>query len=623
MMHPSPRSGRALRPAWPIALLLLLAACSNGTSSTAATLHPPGAESFASPAGGGPRTAGSGTGGPAAPGTTDGTSGASAARAVEEADVWQKVGATLYIANAWRGLVTVGVADPAAPALLARHPLDGAPVDLYVRGGVAFVITRGAMRWALDAPATGASILPMPWTGSRIVAVDVADPAHPVTITSLEVEGQVETTRLVGDVLYVVSRRIPWFDFGPMGGGVVVGAGGTVASGGGVAATGPALASADATSDLTYVASIDVSDPGAPRGGPPRLPGHRLGRPRARRTDQRIALAQSGWSPRRPHPLPARRHRRSRWRAHPRRPRRGRRARRRSLGARLRPAPASAPCCRTGWNGGATLRTWTSATVGEATPLGRLDIVIPETLTAARFDGARVYVVTAERVDPLWVVDAADPAQPVLAGQLHMPGQIEFIEPRGDRLLALGHTNEAGQPWQLAVSLVDVTDPALPTLLRRVLVGDGSGGCAPHPTTCARPSGCSTPAGLALVPYQGWDPASWSWSGGLQLVDFDLAAGTLAKRGFVPHPGSISRAFPVAGAGRLARRPLRRAAPDRRRDRPGRPGGAGHPRPGALGDRHRRHGRIAVELSGDWWRGDAELVVIPAPTPTRPRRWRG
>jgi len=268
-----------------------------------------------------------------------------------------------------------------------------------------------------------------------------------------------------------------------------------------------------------------------------------------------------------------------------------------------------------GWNGGATLRTWASPSVVEAAPLGRLDIVIPETLTAARFDGRRVYVVTAERVDPLWVVDAADPALPVLAGQLHMPGQLEFIEPRGDRLLALGHTNEAGQPWQLAVSLVDVADPALPTLRSRVIVGDGSGGIGAAPDDLRKAFRVIDAAGLALVPYQGWDPANWRWAGGLQLVDFDLAVGTLAKRGFVPHPGSISRAFPVPGrAAWLAalsddRLQILDAAD---RDAPVERATLDLARPV---NELTFVGGYAVELSGDWWRGDAALVVAPALDP--------
>ena len=122
--------------AFAIALGFACSACSSGSATS--PLHLPGAEQFVSPAGGGPRTAQAG-GGPAAPGATDGaaTGGAPAPRTVEEADVWQKVGSTLVLANAWRGLVTVDVADPAAPALLARLPLDGTPVDLYLRGGVA------------------------------------------------------------------------------------------------------------------------------------------------------------------------------------------------------------------------------------------------------------------------------------------------------------------------------------------------------------------------------------------------------------------------------------------------------------------------------------------------------
>jgi hypothetical protein len=394
----------------------------------------------------------------------------------------------------------------------------------------------------------------------------------------------------------VVSRKSSWQDVLPAAGGLPV-------------------ATSGAASDLTYVASVDVADPRSPR-----MVG-RIDFPatgwdaHALVTDRRIVLAQSGWGTT------------------------GQLARftfvdisdpggALSLGASFEVPGRIADrwgldqegavfraVLQNGWNGGATLRTWTSTSVAEAAPLGRLDIVIPETLTAARFDGARVYAVTAQRVDPLWVVDASDPARPVLAGQLHMPGQIEFIEPRGDRLLALGHTNEAGQPWQLAVSLIDVGDPALPALLRRVLVGDGSGGVSAAPDDLRKAFRVLDGAGLALVPYQGWDPGSWRWIGGLQLVDFDLAAGTLTKRGFVAHPGAISRAFPVPGrTGWLAALsderlqvvdaadrdlPVERAALDLAR---------------AVTEITFVQG-YAVELSGDWWRGDAALVVAPALDP--------
>jgi len=82
-----------------------------------------------------------------------------------------------------------------------------------------------------------------------------------------------------------------------------------------------------------------------------------------------------------------------------------------------------------GLNAGAALQIWSSPGPLEATPVSRLAVPVRETLTAARFDGTRVYLVTAMRIDPLWVVDAGDPAHPVIAGELTMPGQLDFLEP--------------------------------------------------------------------------------------------------------------------------------------------------------------------------------------------------
>jgi len=558
------------------ALALTLAAC--GASSPPA--DGPGAESFVSQAPGGVRGQGAAGGPLDAPSfPTSAPAPSSPTRAVEESDIFALVGTTLHVLNGYRGLQIVDLASLDAPVLRARVPVTGQPVDLYVRAGVAFFAVREAL-------------------GSRIWAVDVSRPAEPVVLARLDVEGSVTDTRLVGDVLYVVSRRASWQDVLPLPGGTVGSSPGTVG-------------------DLAFVASFDLSDPRAPRAVA------RVDFPasgwdsHAHVTDSRIALAQSGWGgagevtritfvdisdPRgilavgASLEVP------------------GRIADRWGLDHDAATGVFRA-VLQNGWNGGATLRTWASATPGQAAPLGRLDIVIPETLTAARFDGDRVYVVTAERVDPLWVVDASDPAHPVLAGQLHMPGQIEFIEPRGTRLLALGHTNEAGQPWQLAVSLIDVASPSSPALLQRVLVGTGSGGVSASPDDMRKAFPVLDALGLVLVPYQGWDAAAWRWIGGLQLVDVDLAAGTLLKRGFVTHQGSITRAFPVPGrTGWLA------ALSDERlqlvdaadRGSPVARAGLDLARPVTELTFVRGH---AVELSGDWWRGDAALVVCPALDP--------
>jgi len=573
------------------ALAVVLAACGASTPPDRA----PGAESFVSQAPGGVRGATSGglpTDGPAFP--TSAPAPSSPARTVEESDVYALVGTTLHVLNGYRGLQIVDLASLEAPVLRARLPVAGQPVDLHVRGGVAFFAVRDAFAWfwAADAGAV------RPAAGSQIWAVDVSRPAEPVVLARLDVEGSVTDTRLVGDVLYVVSRRASWQDLLPLPGGTVASSPGTVG-------------------DLAFVASFNLSDPRAPR-AVARVEFPASGwDSHAHVTDSRITLAQSGWSTTgevtritfvdisdpggalgvgASLEVP------------------GRIADRWGLDHDAATGVFRA-VLQNGWNGGATLRTWTSATPGQAVPLGRLDIVIPETLTAARFDGNRVYVVTAERVDPLWVVDASDPAHPVLAGQLHMPGQIEFIEPRGTRLLALGHTNEAGQPWQLAVSLIDVASPSAPALLQRVLVGTGSGGVAASADDMRKAFPVLDALGLVLVPYQGWDAETWKWIGGLQLVDVDLAAGTLAKRGFVTHQGSITRAFPVPGrSGWLATLSDERLQLVDAADR-------GSPVERAGLDLARPVTELvfvrgqAIELSGDWWRGDAALVVCPALDP--------
>ena len=86
-----------------------------------------------------------------------------------------------------------------------------------------------------------------------------------------------------------------------------------------------------------------------------------------------------------------------------------------------------------------------------------------ETLFATRFDGPLAYIVTYLRVDPLFVVDLSDPANPTVKGELEIPGWSTHIEPMGDRLIALGVDDSAGR--KVMVSLFDVV-----TLLRQIVL---------------------------------------------------------------------------------------------------------------------------------------------------------
>jgi uncharacterized secreted protein with C-terminal beta-propeller domain len=96
------------------------------------------------------------------------------------------------------------------------------------------------------------------------------------------------------------------------------------------------------------------------------------------------------------------------------------------------------------------------------------DLAPGEQLFAVRFLGARAYLVTFRRIDPLFVVDVADPAHPQVLGQVDMPGFSEYLHPLDDgHLITIGvGANEPGTPVGVGVvlRLFDVRDPAMPRL---------------------------------------------------------------------------------------------------------------------------------------------------------------
>jgi hypothetical protein len=99
-----------------------------------------------------------------------------------------------------------------------------------------------------------------------------------------------------------------------------------------------------------------------------------------------------------------------------------------------------------------------------------------EQIYAVRFLGTTAYVVTFRQVDPLYVLDLADPANPLLRGELKIPGYSAYLHPVGDGLL-LGVGQDAtdqGQRLGTQLSLFDVADPANPQRLATLPVGGWS-----------------------------------------------------------------------------------------------------------------------------------------------------
>ncbi len=82
-----------------------------------------------------------------------------------------------------------------------------------------------------------------------------------------------------------------------------------------------------------------------------------------------------------------------------------------------------------------------------------LNIEPGEQFKASRFMGDKLYLVTFEQIDPLFVVDLANLASPKIVGELKIPGFSTYLHPYGtakdgvQRLLGLGYDTTTNQWW--------------------------------------------------------------------------------------------------------------------------------------------------------------------------------
>jgi hypothetical protein len=187
------------------------------------------------------------------------------------------------------------------------------------------------------------------------------------------------------------------------------------------------------------------------------------------------------------------------------------------------------------------LQTFSLANPASPSALGRIAIAPGEWVRATRFDGVRAYVVTFEQIDPLHVIDLSDPANPVVSGQVNVPGFSTYIEPLGDRLVTIGLVN-----WRPTVSLFDVSDAISPKVLSQVKLGTSDSGWAESEAVWNEKAFKVIPdQNLILLPVAGYDHTDddqWggSWFSRVQIID--LMRNGLAKRGIIEANFSPRRA---------------------------------------------------------------------------------
>jgi len=112
--------------------------------------------------------------------------------------------------------------------------------------------------------------------------------------------------------------------------------------------------------------------------------------------------------------------------------------------------------------------------------VGSLEGLSPgESFYAARFMGDRAYLVTYQRMDPLFVIGLQNPLNPRVLGQLVISGVSDYLQPYDEyHLMGFGKSS-TNVTWEnaalfqgLKLSLFDVTDPTKPIDTSNFLAGD-------------------------------------------------------------------------------------------------------------------------------------------------------
>ena len=189
-----------------------------------------------------------------------------------------------------------------------------------------------------------------------------------------------------------------------------------------------------------------------------------------------------------------------------------------------------------------------AASGGNLQTIGSVTGLAPgERIYSVRFIGDRGYVSTFRQVDPLFVIDLANPAKPRVVGQLKVPGFSSYLHPLdATHLLGIGRDVDAdtGRVLGLQLSIFDVSDPANPKRSATyTFAGDGWQSWSAALWDHHALSWFAEQGILALPVQQGdW----WQGSDGLVVfkVDTQTPAG-FTNLGEITHDGPVQRSVRI------------------------------------------------------------------------------
>ncbi len=428
---------------------------------------------------------------------------------VEESDIWKWRGNTLYFFNQYRGLQVIDIADPALPKRLASLRVSSGGEQLYLHPDAEYAVL---LTYNYS---TG--------KGETLI-VEHTSEDELIQRSSIQVPGYILESRMVGTVLYVVSRNswqesivdadtgiehINWKSGLSVLKADLADPANPIVSdpldlqndehdywGGQVQATAEALMIATSAYDnelrqsISTVHVIDISDPSEPPSLAHQVPvkGQVLNKFNLNLRNNILSVVSQVW----------------RWSENRRRY------------ASVETFDLSQPS-------GEPIKS-----------LAAMELDNNESITASRFFGDLLYLVTFLRVDPLFIISLENPAEPKLLSELEVPGFSTHLEVVENGLISVGVEDS-----RIAVSWFDVSDKTNPTLASRVYVGDEDGWAWSEANWDEKAFGFFPDDGWILLPYQGY-ATEQGWSSGVQLIE--IGENELIKRGSVWHDFRARRA---------------------------------------------------------------------------------
>jgi uncharacterized secreted protein with C-terminal beta-propeller domain len=169
------------------------------------------------------------------------------------------------------------------------------------------------------------------------------------------------------------------------------------------------------------------------------------------------------------------------------------------------------------------------------------DLAVNEQIYSVRFVGNRGYVVTFRQVDPLFVVDLAQPAAPTVLAALKIPGFSEYMHPLDENhLLTIGRdANAQGRTQGLSLQIFDVTNGASPVLQHKFAYTGAEYGSS-EAEYDHKAFTYFADRNLLAFPYfsNSYTNGTYTTKSTLELFKVDLASG-FAKVGAIDHTALV------------------------------------------------------------------------------------